>query len=572
MVDGARCERRWRGVSWLLFGKADRLAHMVAGSDAAVRLSSKVLALVLVLGAVLRVRQYLAGRSLWIDEALLALNLVRMSPADIIGGLAYHQTAPVGFLALEVASVGVFGTSENALRLVPLISGLLSLLFFPRVASSLLGRVGLFTAVTLFAFSDSLVYYSSEVKQYALDVLVTLAIYAAVFSTRCKSLTPQLTLILAGTGLIGVWFSHPAVFILAACGAGLLLEAWVERDRARLRQLAAVCVIWALSFLAAYAVTERAIPEPTRRYLARVWSVAFAPAWPFSLTTYQWWLDNTVEMFRMPLGLPLPGIGILLCCLALFAGAHRRRRAAWYLATPTLLALAASAAGAYPFSGRLLLFLVPGLFIVIGRGADLLWKQSGAVARSVAVLAIVLLLGGTVASVPDQLQQPTQVEEIAPVMRYLQQNYRPNDLVYLFYPSQYAFAYYASERGLAVGNPEFAVDSADSAARASDELFFRPALASRPPNFVVGTYLPRKWEAIEAELKSMLGRERVWVVFAHSQTVSGISEQTFYLLQLDKLGTRLDDYRQPRASVYLYDLSTQAQPPIEDRNAAGTDG
>jgi hypothetical protein len=54
-------------------------------------------------GAVLRVLQYLYNRSLWNDEAGLALNIVGRSFAGLLQPLSYGQAAPFGFLVVEGA-------------------------------------------------------------------------------------------------------------------------------------------------------------------------------------------------------------------------------------------------------------------------------------------------------------------------------------------------------------------------------------------------------------------------------------------------------------------------------------
>ena len=59
------------------------------------------IAILLVLGVVLRIRQYLAGRSLWVDEAMLALNIVNRGFAGMFMPLDYDQGAPIGFLLVE---------------------------------------------------------------------------------------------------------------------------------------------------------------------------------------------------------------------------------------------------------------------------------------------------------------------------------------------------------------------------------------------------------------------------------------------------------------------------------------
>ncbi|HEX5807263.1 MAG TPA: hypothetical protein VFY25_01250 [Anaerolineales bacterium] len=75
----------------------------------------------LLLGAVLRLRQYLTGRSLWADEAMLALNIVSRGFGGMFQPLDYDQGAPIGFLLVEKLFTSVFGRHELALRLFPVL-------------------------------------------------------------------------------------------------------------------------------------------------------------------------------------------------------------------------------------------------------------------------------------------------------------------------------------------------------------------------------------------------------------------------------------------------------------------
>src|SRR5215207_11463259 len=106
----------WR---WLLNNHPIMINKIKATS-----LWDKVAAVILiVLGGLLRLRQYLTGRSLWSDEAMLALNIVNRNVSGLFKPLDYDQGAPIGFLLVEKISHLLFGRNEYSLRLFPLIAG-----------------------------------------------------------------------------------------------------------------------------------------------------------------------------------------------------------------------------------------------------------------------------------------------------------------------------------------------------------------------------------------------------------------------------------------------------------------
>ncbi len=168
------------------------------------------------LGIALRLRQYLFNRSLWFDEASLALNVVDRDVTTLLTEpLAYLQTAPPGFLVAARSMVVALGPFDWALRLVPFIAGvsvvLLAVLLARRELTSTVGRL---TFVGLVALSPVLIFYSSEFKQYSSDALAAIAILV-VFSSRSS---PYGTLLLAGTGLVALVCSLPAIFVAAPAG------------------------------------------------------------------------------------------------------------------------------------------------------------------------------------------------------------------------------------------------------------------------------------------------------------------------------------------------------------------
>ena len=174
----------------------------------------------ILLGLLLRLRQYLVMRSLWLDEAMLALNIIGRTYAGLLQPLAYSQGGPVAFLLAEKLVITLLGNHELALRLIPFVAGCDSLVLFALLLRQVLGKTGTYTALALFAIGSPLIYYASEVKQYSSDVFIALLLLwlagGTVHPDGQTDFRPgRRNLLLAIIGALSLWFSHPALFVLA---------------------------------------------------------------------------------------------------------------------------------------------------------------------------------------------------------------------------------------------------------------------------------------------------------------------------------------------------------------------
>src|SRR5437763_2262955 len=88
--------------------------------------------MLLTLGAAQRLVRYLLRFPVWGDEAFVCLNLMDRDYAGLTQRLRFDQVAPLLFLWGEEAAYWLLGGSELALRLLPLLAGLGSLLLFAR--------------------------------------------------------------------------------------------------------------------------------------------------------------------------------------------------------------------------------------------------------------------------------------------------------------------------------------------------------------------------------------------------------------------------------------------------------
>ena len=91
-----------------------------AGSLQTVSLAAVASGSALAIGILLRLREFLANRSLAQDEAQLALNIIDRPITRLFGQLDFNQAAPPGFLAVQKLVTEALGFGEYSLPALPL--------------------------------------------------------------------------------------------------------------------------------------------------------------------------------------------------------------------------------------------------------------------------------------------------------------------------------------------------------------------------------------------------------------------------------------------------------------------
>ena len=345
-------------------------------------------------GVAFRVASYAGNRSLYMDERSLLINLVTLPVFDFHTTLTEYQLAPPGFLVLERMLVRLPGSDVMAARGFPIICGVASMFLFRAAARRFLLPHAVPIAVGLFALSDWLIYYSSEMKQYSCDLALTLValLLAAGPASRAATEAPDVhgpapwtarrSLLLGVFGAIGVWFSYPLALVLAAVGTYLMASALIRRDGRRAIGLVAMGLAWVASFAACYVVSHGILSK--ERFIWDWWDFAFLRLPPRSMAELKMDFWQVVNVFDSPSDVKTPMGPIVTAMLALalwVAGAWslwRRWPGGLYLLTaPLVFAMAASALHQYPFHGRLLIFLVPAVHMLVAEGAAAVSRPGG---------------------------------------------------------------------------------------------------------------------------------------------------------------------------------------------------
>lgn len=475
------------------------------------------------IGIALRVIQYLHHRSLWFDEAMLALNLLNRSYSQLLQPLDYNQGAPVGFLFLERLVGTHLGFGEYALRLIPLIAGVCSLYLFFKLAQLLLPPKAIWIALGLAAVDPHLIYYSSELKQYSSDVLIATALAFLLFSFFSRPMNVRTGAILGVAGAIAIWISHPALIVLAGIGGAALASSLFRRDWKRVTALLVAVALWTASFAGFYLISVREVANNKFFYL--YWASAFMPHDLASIATWKWLFQHLLSMFRNPGGtFAEPAI----ICFSVGAVVLLRsdREKFWMLVSPIVIALVLSYLGKYPFEGRLLLFLAPTLFLLIAAGLNYFFEDRRRSLVVVGYALLVLIAAQPIARSTKYLlgRKSGQEEEIRPVLQRVKAHSQPGDWCYVYHWARFQYWYYSTVyhlgcENVSIGNPH--ID------------------------------MPNDYKA---EVDALIGHPRVWLIFSHNQR----EEEDFITTYAMKIGRRLAEYEDYKASAYLFDFRRES--------------
>ena len=375
----------------------------------------------IVLAAAVRVAGYAARWPLFIDDARLATNIAIRSPFGLTHPLAFEQTAPLPLLWGDWALVHTFGVNELALRALPLLCGIAMLVLLWRLGASIFGpREGLL-AVLFAAGSPLLIYFAAySVKQYGVDACVTSALLLlAVPVVRDPAGTRGWGPLALG-GIIGMWASQPAVFVLTGIGLAIA-AAWPRDDRARVaRHAAGTAVAWLLSFAALYFGWYR--PVAHNPYMARYWANSFLGIHRPDLgaALYHAGVNALVLPFTANLFVSVRAIAILVVIGLIVIGYRQGVRWACLVGGPYLALAAALLLGNYPAGARLMLFAVPCLFLACAAAIVGLIDLAPRVTRTALVAVVGLGLAyHALIGAGAEAQQISPIEDSRPVIAAL---------------------------------------------------------------------------------------------------------------------------------------------------------
>lgn len=468
---------------------------------------------ILLSGILLSLWQFLHNRSLWLDEAALALNIINKDFTELLYPLDYQQAAPILFLFIEKAFSSLIPGTEYGLRLFPLLSYWASLYFFYLILRLVFRNpLPVILALSLFVFNPRLIYYASEVKQYMPDVLVSTALIYFLLKEYKQPANRYITL--GALGFLSVFLSNVAPLILAGCGFYLLGE-YYSRKRYDWIHFGILSAVWlAGSGIYFYFFIH---DHPLRNFMLEYWSKssAFLPLHPFSPEFFQFisTKSDVLSISILQVNLVEYQFPILIMLGILSAITRKKALLTIILIFPVFLHLLLSALKLYPFDNRFVLYLYPLFIIVMVLLFDHLLYLSTSLLKIHRMAPLAILLPIPFIFLFFYTGFPQKKQEIKESLRYIEQHIKDDEKIVVYGSAWHAYAYYRDIKY---------VDFSGNPVRRGSYQYERDAFFD----------------------KIMKENEQVWILMSHVKR----EEREYVIEQLTLMGMRVIDSMETRGS------------------------
>ncbi|WP_173159466.1 hypothetical protein [Phytohabitans suffuscus] len=433
--------------------------------------------LVLLVGIAGQVRVWASDRGLWADEIYIAVNLRGKGLWELTGPLAYSQIAPPGWLFASKLFYHALGGDEQSLRFAGLLGAAITLVLTAVLAWRAIGWGGALLASALVALSPGLLYYAGELKQYSTEAAAAMVLLLAMglfVESDQRTADPRRRWLhaaaLAVTGLVVAPFSYSAVIVVAGATAGGVLVLLLTRRRGTALALG-LAAVPALATGALMVWRRMQFTIPGNQYQIFPNGFPSENAGPLDLLA---WLPRMWSGFADdPLGWHLPVVLLVLVIAGPVAMALRGK-AIWagLLGGLGVAALGAAALRAYPWEGRIAVYLLAPALVAAAAGIDAAVRVAGHTVRALrdgdrrwkpaaalAAAALAVVMAGvaatpSLASGADQVREPRYRDQGRDILDEVAARLRPGDVI-IFYRFSRPFADWYGRGGRDLPIPGF---------------------------------------------------------------------------------------------------------------------
>ncbi len=330
--------------------------------------------LIILFGVIIRLYYFLQNPYLYMDDCSLALNIIDRNFVDLFRPLLYTQKAPPLFLSLTFIFYKLFGISEYVFRIIPIVFSILSLFLFHKVCEKYLEKTySILFADFLFAINTNLIYYSHSFKQYSSDVFCILLFLLFYKSFELDNLTKKQFILYSLAIMIISLFSIPFIFVYCAY---VLIYVIKNFDKEHLKKIILFSIPFFMSCL--FYKIQFSSDMQSSRMLIHMWkdiencgflSLSFSQ----NFSTLK---QNMLYFFAPNENFILVYILIITGFISYFIKNNKNKQDACLFVSILFVMIFLSVLYIYPFSERVILFLLPICIILIAKNLDLFFYKN----------------------------------------------------------------------------------------------------------------------------------------------------------------------------------------------------
>ena len=382
--------------------------------------------LICLLGLWTSIRGNFAGRSLYVDEAMLVFPLNTRSLWTLTASiLPYNQTAPVGYLWIMKLLTLCFGNSEVVLRSFSVVCYALALLLTWWCAKHLFRIPYPWLASAFLANMLAFLRYSNVFKPYEFEsvgVLVVLIVYAL----HCEHGLAWCRV--AAAWILAMLCGNPSCFLIGACLVHAFVSAVRQRDGRAILACTLVAGTMGMAFAGYYLWWLRDVAQSD--FMQIWWKNRMLSFWPPTPATLAHDGRILFHGFLEPIfGRRAIVFAGLLPAAALVLVANRDRYGT-VVSLALLLAMLASSLNLFPMELRLWVFSFPLAALLLAAMFGHFARRRALVPISILLLLLVLGHLGIVRYSQRQNVHWTS-EELHPLLEYVQNHLREDESVYV---------------------------------------------------------------------------------------------------------------------------------------------
>lgn len=413
------------------------------------KLQNWFVCIVVVGGTILALFQYGFNRSLWLDEAFLAINIITKSTHELSQTLEYNTAAPFFYSLLLKLFGSILGYQDYVLRLPSFLAYLLGIYMLLTLARD--RNIDASIQILLFVFimvNPYFIRYSSELKQYMMDFLVaTIYLY---FLTRPNFFDGKKVIVVVAF-VIFCFCSHAAIIWLIS----FLMINLIKNHKSVFKKQEIIFYLIGILGIALIYITQ--FSNNSNRDFQYQYCIKAGAFLPFqsgmgAVITF------LIQKYKMIFFEMLPffprinflSIGLLLMAITLLI-IQKKYTLTLVFILPLLLHLFLSGIQKYPFEKKYVIYLVVIALFMVAVSLQFLIDNYKSNISKIATWALSLgfLIILLIYFRPHSI--PVEVEEIKPILLQLEMAKKKDESLIVYYYTEPVLRYYTLSAGLLSG-------------------------------------------------------------------------------------------------------------------------